>query len=240
MKIKKWMWTVGAIILVVLLVSIGVRWLSPSFSAQNLTEEEAKTVALEKYPGDIIKTTKTRDEYQIEMQLETGIYFIKINAKSGDVLSLERLQQKEEPPVDKSPIQLTQKEIEEHIATQGELQSIELIQETDRSYYQAIVSKDNEEISLKVDPFTAEIIDSTKVPAQTTDENKVITEQEAIEIAANHLQGIAEDEPEFHQISGQTPYYLVEVEIENGDDDREATVQVDAFTGEVKSVSWDD
>lgn len=240
MNKKKWMWTAGVIVLVVLLVSIGVRWLSPSFSAQGLTEEEAKTAALEKYPGDIIKTTKTRDEYQIEMQLETGIYFIRIDAKSGDVLSLERPKQNEEPLVHKPQILLTQKEIEAQIATQGELQSIEWIQEADRSYYQAIVSKDNEKISLQIDPFTAEIIASKKVPAQTTVEHKGITQQEAMEIAAKHLKGIADDDPEFHQVSGQTPYYLVEVEIKNGDEDREATVQVDAYTGEVKSVSWDD
>lgn len=236
MKKKKWIWTVGAILLIVLLLGFGIQLLSPSFSAQTLTKDEANTVAIEKYPGEIIKTTKNQDEYQIEMQLETGVYIIKIDVKSGDILSLERLDE-DEKPVEGTKQRLTSKEIEEQIASQGELEFIELIQENDNLYYQVIVTKDNEKTSLKIDPYTARIIDSTK---ESTVENEVITEPEAIAIAAEHLKGIADDEAEFHQIPGQTPYYLVEVEIENEDDDREAIVQVDAYTGVVKSVNWDD
>lgn len=235
---KKKMWTVVSVILAVLLVVSGILWFSPLFSAQELTEEEVNTAVLEKYSGDIIKTTKARDEYQVEIKLKTGTYFIKIDAKSGDILSLEQLKQNEITDTKK---QLTQKEIKEQIISWGDLQSIEWIQDNDRSYYQAIVNKDNEKVILKIDPFTAEIIDSTKVPVQNANDNKVITETEAIVIAANHLKGNADDgDVEFYQLAGQSPYYLVEVEIDNGDDDREATVQVDAYTGEVQSVSWDD
>ncbi|MEK4484343.1 PepSY domain-containing protein [Psychrobacillus sp. FSL H8-0484] len=241
MKKKKWTWTVGVILLVLLLI-VGFRCFSPTFSAQNLTAEEAKTAVLEKYPGDIVKTTKNEDEYQIEMRLETGLYIIKIDAKTGDVLSLERLQKgenssKEEP---QTKLQLSQKEIEEKLTTQGELQSIEMIQKNDNYYYEAIVTKDNEKLKLKVDPFTGEILDSMVLPTPTITENTVITVQEAIVIAANHLKGKADDDVTFHQPSGSPPYYLVEVELENGEDDREATVQVDAYTGEVKSVNWDE
>ena len=188
---KKWIWPVGIILLVVCLVF----WLAPSISAKDLTEAEANSVVLEKYPGDIIKTTKTKDEYQIEIKLETGVYVIKIDAKNGDVLSLAQTEKAENPIQEASE----QVEMEEPAPTKEE--------------------KPAEE------------------PAQIT----LITKQEAVEIAANHLKGMAdEDDAEFHAISGQSPYYLVEVEIENGDDDREAVVQVDAYTGEVKSVDWDD
>lgn len=186
---KKWVWPVGIILLVVCLVF----WLAPSISAKDLTEEEANSVVLEKYPGDIIKTTKTKDEYQIEIKLETGVYVIKIDAKSGDVLSLAQT----EKPVQVAPEQV---EKEEPVLTSEE-----------------------------------------EKPAEEPAEVTLITKQEAVEISANHLKGMAdEDDAEFHAISGQSPYYLVEVEIENGDDDREAVVQVDAYTGEVKSVDWDD
>lgn len=182
---KKWIWPAGVILLVVCFVL----WLAPSISAKDLTEEEANSVVLEKYPGDIINTTKTDNEYQIELKLETGIYVIKIDAKNGDVKSLEQTE-KADIPVQEAPEQPEKEE---------------------------------------------------KVPTQEPTEIILLTEQEAIVIAANHLKGTANsDDTEFHQIPGQTPYYLVEVEIENDDDDREAVVQVDAYTGEVKSVDWDD
>lgn len=185
---KKWIWTAGAILLVLLLM-VGFQWLAPSFSAQGLTEEEAHTAALAKYPGDIIKTTKTPTEYQIEMKLPTGTYVIKIDAKNGDVLSLVQTAKTETPIID-APQQ-----------TQTE----------------------------------------NKMPVKEAVENKVITEQEAMALAAKHLKGKADkDDTEFHQIPGQTPYYLVEVKIKHGDDDRKAKVQIDAYTGEVKSVNWDD
>lgn len=182
---KKWIWPAGVIVLVVCLVL----WLAPSISAKDLTEEEANSVVLEKYPGDIIKTTKTEREYQIELKLETGVYIIKIDAKSGEVKSLEQ-------------------------TVKAEIPAQEALEQPE---------KENNS--------------PTKEPTEIT----LIIEQEAIVIAANHLKGTADsDDIEFHQIPGQTPYYLVDVEIESGEDDREAIVQVDAYTGEVKSVNWDD
>ena len=251
MKQKKWIWTTGGILLVVLLLGLALQWLAPSFSAQTLTEEEANKVALEKYPGDIITTTKTKEEYQIKMQLKTGTYFIKIDARNGDILSLEQLEKAEEP-VKETEQELSQKEIEKQLASQGVLQSIKKIQDNNSSYYEVIVNKDDEQFTLKVDPYTAKIIESVKMPTQpiTTEkepsdnkpvtENKLITEQEAMVIAANHLNGTADNEPEFHHNPGHPPYYLVEVETTNGEDDREAIVKIDAYTGTVKSVSWED
>ncbi|TQR16539.1 PepSY domain-containing protein [Psychrobacillus soli] len=192
MKNKKWIWSIGGILLV---FCLGL-WIAPSISAKDLTEQEANSMVLEKYPGDIIKTTKTESEYQIEMKLETGVYVIKINAKSGDVLSL----------VQTEKVEIPVQEIPQQSSNEGKEPIIE-----------------------------------DKTSANEPTEVSVITIQEAIDIATKHLKGTADsDDTEFHQIPGQTPYYLVEVEIENGDDDREATVQVDAYTGEVKSVNWDD
>lgn len=189
---KKWIWLTGVILLVVCLVL----WLAPSISAKDLTEEEANSVVLEKYPGDIIKTTKSEREYQIELKLETGVYVIKIDAKSGEVKSLEQTEKAEIPVQEALP--LSPKEENEPII-------------------------------------------EDKVPTKEPTEISVISIEEAMDIAAKHLKGTADvDDSEFHQIPGQTPYYLVEVDIENGDDDREATVQVDAYTGEVKTVNWDD
>ncbi|MFC4355184.1 PepSY domain-containing protein [Chryseomicrobium palamuruense] len=68
-----------------------------------------------------------------------------------------------------------------------------------------------------------------------------LTEQQISEIALAQVQGTIED-IDFEE-SQDGGYYLVEVErpAQNGDDDGpEATLQIQAITGEVLSIVWDD
>ncbi|SDN58244.1 Uncharacterized membrane protein YkoI [Psychrobacillus sp. OK028] len=235
-KINKSGKIIGGIILIVLL-TFGMLMLFPTTKV--LTDEELKATALIKYPGEIIYAAKSGNEYEIELQMENGIYAIKMDTKTGNILSLEQMKTKEvSPSVDK----LTEDQIKKEIAAQGELQSIKLINDADISYYEAVVHKGNIMSTLKVDPYNGAIIDTTQstIESPVTQENTLLSEQEALKIAANHLKGVADDDAELHQPSGQTPYYLVEVEIENGENDREAVVEVDAYTGTVKSVNWED
>lgn len=68
----------------------------------------------------------------------------------------------------------------------------------------------------------------------------LITEQEAIGIAEQHTGGEADDADLILPDDAASPYWLVEVEWDDDDLDLEAVVQVDAYTGEVKSVTWED
>lgn len=233
MKSGKVLLTAGSTLVFGLLLFVGFQWWAPSLSAESLTKEEVNQTAKDKYPGTIIKTTKSEgEEYQIEMQLETGVYLIRMDAKSGEVRSIkETIVHAAEETTEKMPQkQLTQNEIMARISSQGDLEQIDFVQEKDNSYYKAVVNKKNEKITLILDPYTGAIIDSTMVA------DSIITENEAIAIAEKHVKGTGDD-TEFYQPSGQTPYYLVEVELE---DDRDAVVQVDGYTKEVKTITWED
>ena len=239
MKNKKSVWIFGGIILMTLFV-FGVFWVSP-FSTKALSEQELKTTALSKYPGEIIRTAKAGNTYEIDIQMENGIYAIKMDAKKGSILSLEQMETEEDPLP--TGDRLTEDQIKKEIANEGELQSIQLVDNTDTPYYEAVIHKENNEVTLKLDPYNGDVIDSTETPVKPSaiKENTLLTEQEALTIAANHLKGVADEDAELHQPAGQTPYYLVEVEIENGEEeDREAVVEIDAYTGTVKSIDWED
>ncbi len=70
------------------------------------------------------------------------------------------------------------------------------------------------------------------------DEGKVsksLTEQEAAALALQQVAGIVDD-IDLENVNGIT-YYLVDIETEDG---REAKVEINAITGEVKSLTWDD
>lgn len=236
MKISKNGYIIGGVTLIILIV-VGVLWLSP-FSSKPLTEEELKSAALTKYPGEIIRTTKSENEYEIDMQMENGVYAISMDTKNGTILSLKQISTEEVPIAVET---LTEAQIKKEIATQGEIQSVLFINEK-TPYYEVVVHKENGEFNLKVDPYNGAIIDSSQSPieAPVSTENILITEKEALTIAGTHLKGMADDDAELHQPTGQPPYYLVEVEIENGEEeDREAVVEVDAYTGKVKSVNWE-
>lgn len=236
MKISKNGYIIGGVTLIILIV-VGVLWLSP-FSSKPLTEEELKSAALTKYPGEIIRTTKSENEYEIDMQMKNGVYAISMDTNNGTILSLKQIATEEVPLAVET---LTEAQIKKKIATQGEIQSVLFINEKN-PYYEVVVHKGNVEFNLKVDPYNGAIIDSSQAPveAPVSTENILITEKEALTIAATHLKGIADDDAELHQPTGQPPYYLVEVEIENGEEeDREAVVEVDAYTGKVKSVNWE-
>ncbi|MEK3952211.1 PepSY domain-containing protein [Psychrobacillus sp. FSL K6-1464] len=236
MKISKNGYIIGGVTLIILIV-VGVLWLSP-FSSKPLTEEELKSAALTKYPGEIIRTTKSENEYEIDMQMENGVYAISMDTNNGTILSLKQIATEEVPLAVET---LTEAQIKKKIAIQGEIQSVLFINEKN-PYYEVVVHKGNVEFNLKVDPYNGAIIDSSQAPveAPVSTENILITEKEALTIAADHLKGMADDDAELHQPTGQPPYYLVEVEIENGEEeDREAVVEVDAYTGKVKSVNWE-
>lgn len=234
MKISKNGYIIGGVTLIILIV-VGVLWLSP-FSSKPLTEEELKSAALTKYPGEIIRTTKSENEYEIDMQMENGVYAISMDTNNGTILSLKQIATEEVPLAVET---LTEAQIKKKIATQGEIQSVLFINEKN-PYYEVVVHKGNVEFNLKVDPYNGAIIDSSQAPvAPVSTENILITEKEALTIAADHLKGMADDDAELHQPTGQPPYYLVEVEFENGEEDREAVVEVDAYTGKVKSVNWE-
>lgn len=234
MKNKKWIWTAAVTLVLALIVIVGFQLWAPSLSAQSLTEDEANKAALDKYPGDILKTTKSADEYHVEMQLETGVYHIRIDAKNGEVNSIKRGEKPEEIPKETpektAPKQLTQKQVETIVSSQGTVKSIDLVQENNNSYYKAVVSKNNENITLKVDSYSGDIISSTK------EKPRILTETEAITIAEEHVKGTV-DEVDFYEPPNQTSYYLVEVEI---NEDQEAVLQIDAYTREIKNVSWED
>ncbi|WP_212934220.1 PepSY domain-containing protein [Robertmurraya siralis] len=72
-------------------------------------------------------------------------------------------------------------------------------------------------------------------PPEEQKEQTHISKEEAISIALSQVKGEIDD-VDIEQSNGLN-YYLVEIETNN---DREATVQINAISGEVMSITWDD
>ncbi|MBM7606326.1 putative membrane protein YkoI [Metabacillus crassostreae] len=229
---KKKVVVICSALLILVLVIVGFQYLPHSISAKALTEAEAKQVALNKYPGEILEIKNVKGEFRVEMLLETGVYQIKIDEQNGDVVSIER---EEKTEIVKEPQRkmLSEDEVEKLVASYGDLQSLEYVEKKDTSHYLAVVTKKNETTTVKVEPYTGEIL-NTDIEKEVT---RVISEAEAITLAQQHVNGMADDvdyvEPADPTI---TPYFLIEVEVSN---EKEGVVQVDAITGQIRSVTWE-
>ncbi|KIL43267.1 PepSY domain-containing protein [Jeotgalibacillus campisalis] len=77
--------------------------------------------------------------------------------------------------------------------------------------------------------------DDPQSESEEQEPNQPITRDQAVEIALKQVEGTVDDVDYENDEEGS--YFLIEIE---RSDELEATVQVNAITGEIMSVSWDD
>jgi uncharacterized membrane protein YkoI len=179
-------------------------------SAQPLTAEEATQKVQELYAGDIVNVKEGTDLYFITIELETGTYEIEIDRESGDIGSMTR----------------TKQGVASNEGTQKEPSTEQTENPSNPSQEEPTQSQENQESPPAADSSSKA---NPEVPKQ-------LTEKEAIEIALKQLNGEVDD-VEIEESNGQT-YYMVEIEREG--EEAEATIRINAISGEVMSVIWED
>lgn len=209
---KNWLFMIGAGVLLIAIL-IGVqKWQEGSVAAEALTKEEAQRMVEEKYSGKVLNITMEDQQFNVDLEREDVIYKVLIDGNSGEVLSLEKLQNKE--TVDKETAD----------SKKTDSPSKEQIEETP--------PKPNEKEPVQQNPGDqGKVTESIK----TEEPPKKLSENEAVQIALTQIQGEIDD-VEIRNINGAAYYF---VEVESGDD-REGLVQIHAITGEVKSITWDE
>ncbi len=217
--------TAGVIIALIWQLSISM------VSAQPLSEADASKLVRDLYGGEIAAIKKTNDHFYIRLQSEIGLYDITIDQKSGEILGIEKKES------DKSEQQLTVPEVKQLIKKDypGKIEQLEKRSENGQFFYFAIVRNGAVETTIKLNPVSGEIVESSKKTDTKEETVHGITEKEAIKIALNQVKGVVED-VDLEESDGLY-YYLVEVE---QDKEREATIQINSITGEILSITWDD
>jgi uncharacterized membrane protein YkoI len=190
-------------------------------SAEPLTAEEATNKVKELYKGEIVEVNEEKAVYRITIELDTGKYEVEIDRENGDVNRMIRTKKEvasnKEGAVDsetlpsKEPDQNHQKE-----DSTGELPSQDPVAP---------------QPSGPTDPASQEP-NQSQAPSPV----KQLSDQEAAAIALSKVAGEV-DEIELGE-SGGISYYLIEIENEGAEE--EATVQINAISGEVMSITWDD
>lgn len=240
--LRRLLWWGAGALTVVLLVAV-VWWKPWEPGREQLSAEAAAQAVLAQYPGEILHSTLQDGTYMIQLRSETGLYGVQVDATTAAVQSIQRLETS--PQVEEKTL-LSREQMKSELSRQrtGEqLVSLELVEQQGSPVYSAVVkAKDNSRQELTIDPYTGEVLSSKAIKAAPsseaggkTNEPKFLSEKQAKQKALSRVPGEVDD-VELRGTNSGNPYYLVEIDLEDG---REATVQVNAISGAIRSVTWD-
>jgi uncharacterized membrane protein YkoI len=240
---KKLIWIgSGAIILILFMVFI-IPLTKPILSdASELTAEEAKKIAVERYAGTVSSIEQQANEFVMKVTRKTGLYELKLNANTGEITSLKKIV---DPSISKVPEEkemLPNTELgEEDIKAialnkkKGNIVSLERKSDGQDNVYVVALGDGNGKTTLTIDAVSGIILKE-----ETENTNQVdtkLTEQEATAIALVHAGGTGTVEEIWLQTVNGIAYYNVGVEV---GDDHEYIIKINSITGEVQSITLDD
>lgn len=200
----------GGLLLIVIVVWIMYR----ADSGPKLTLAEAEQRVLNTYEGSIVDSRLQGADVVVFLKTGQGLYELIVKRDNGDIAEIRRLEEYvQEPPT-------VSDDTEGTVPGQDDLSA---------------GPSDPEGEPATEDPGT--------VPPPTQPDNKPsaphtdgsISEKEATELALKKVSGRVMDID--IEDEGGTRYYLIEIETADG---REAEVQLNAASGKVISVTWDD
>lgn len=228
---KKWLVMAAA---TVLLGAVVIAYLIfPRSETALLTETDARDTVAALYGGDVEAATSSGDFFLVEFSRPDGRYTASVNKESGQVEGLE--------VVEKQKQGLTQTEATEAALAEADGRVKEVTYNKENDAYTVEIETAEGITTILLSAASGEV---TKITAaanepQTPPESepdRLITSEEAVEIAKQTLNGEVQD-IEFEQ-TADGGYYLVE--IENDETDQDVTVQIHAIRGETLAVEWDD
>ncbi|MFA9559278.1 PepSY domain-containing protein [Evansella sp. AB-rgal1] len=213
-----------------------------------LLEEEVAEIVSDRFSGQVTSIELVQRNghpyYDVEFLSPNGVYYIQMDGESGLIHIMNKLADRDDEYVDGpgheiSPIGMEEAEriIKETVSEDSRVLNLELVEQEGRLIYRIQLEQPDGIGRFEVDALTGEIL-LYSIDAVEDDDSSAgpITRDRAIEIALGEVNGEVDD-VDLEEQNGRLVY---EIEIENKETDREATLIIDAYTGEILSVEWDD
>ncbi|WP_163526780.1 PepSY domain-containing protein [Halobacillus ihumii] len=232
-KVTRILLSLGVLILLIVLMWQIVQSVT---SAEPLSIGDAKKLIKNQYSGKIVQIDEIHDEFIFTIERDTGEYQIQVDKSTSKINDMERLTTKQ-PESTESKIR---KQVEQEYS--GKITSLKERKDGNQLQYEVEIKLEDKKVKL-IMTETGDVIQEKSVTdndQNTSQEGKPqgtnppITEEQAQKLALKQVSGTIED-VEYEEENGQF-FYLID--IENGEE-TEATVQINAITGEIK-LSWDD
>lgn len=213
---KKVSLLLGIVMLVAVMIIVNAVWSPFSRSTSAMSMDEVVEEVLSQYPGgEITKTALEGRVYRLELQSATGTYEMTVDARQGDIVSIE---QRDKTAVKPDPEPGGPREPDQPTEPDPDNPPSEPADNGDKGAAEGAADGESGNGS------------GTSEPPAT-----MITKEYAIKLSLEKVPGTVED-VEYRE-SKSSRYYLVEIERADG---REATIQVHAITGKIMTVTWDD
>ncbi|OCA85682.1 hypothetical protein A8F94_12460 [Bacillus sp. FJAT-27225] len=228
---KKWLAGIVGILIIIIAGFAIWQLLKPgNTSATELNKQEAKTLIEDQFGGKVTVLQEKKKVFHAKMEKLDNIYEVEVDSETGDIIKLEKVRATNT----EEPSGLTENEIKEIALANaaGTLSSLSKTQSNGKTVYKAVVKDNEQTTNLTIDAVDGNILSKTNDPVNPS---KQLTETEAAKIAAKQVKGELDDIS--LQSSNGLTFYLCEIKTADG---REATVQVNAITGDVMTVTWDD
>ncbi|PYZ98118.1 hypothetical protein CR205_05850 [Alteribacter lacisalsi] len=226
---------------VTLLAAAGVFFLQ-SQAGGTLAEAEIAGMLEERYDGTIsdIRSGEEAGEqvYHAELSTREGGYYLLVNAITGEIIDMELLEinmDEENREREVLEVDEVRRRVLETLDEEAEVLEIERNDDDGRPVYHVTVAEEGGTGMFELDAVTGDILSYT-VEEENQQAEGPISEQEAINIALNEFQGEVDD-VDLEQKDGRLVY---EIEIENDSTGIEADFIIDAYTGEILSIEYDD
>lgn len=203
---------------IVVLITVWKPWKG---TMEPLTVEAATNVLLTQYDGEVSDVWKQGDVYTMKLGTKQGVYQVEVDAFNGEVVALQLLERIVGETIDEeTAIQIAQKEVEKEVEKR----------QTDTNI---VTTEPSNKANQVIKPEPTRQPKKQKQPEKTT---SWLSEEKVGKLAQAHIAGEIDD-IDFYKPKTGPAYYLVEIETLK---DRDAIVQVNALSGVIMSVVWDD
>lgn len=227
---KKWIFS--SIIICFISILILIILLIPK--DEPLTKKEIRKIVEDIYGGTLqtISLNKENNQYQVIIQKSSGNYQIAMDKKTGEILKLKQINGKKQPDDIPQTSLLTLKEAKEFIEDQEGASIVSINDKTieNESYYAYKVENQQEIYLLNRRTKEISILDDA------TEEKGIISSEQAKKIAREQVKGDIQ-EIDLEKDENQTFY---EVELQAASNHNEVKILINAYSGEIISISWEE
>ncbi|MCG7314196.1 PepSY domain-containing protein [Priestia flexa] len=219
-------------VLSVLAVAIGIwYWVTAlnNTNASSLSESDIQSLVKQKYEGQIERIKKIDNQFHVQLTNQNNTYEIMVDGVSGDIVDFSKVSKstnQEKPPPQLTEEQAKKKALER---VQG---TVENVKESNEHYDITIKSDDGTHIVKVSRPDGS--IENISNPPKNEQLTTLISKEGAKKIALEKVKGTISSV----ELEDDDDQLLYEVEIDQSPDE-EATVLIDAYSGEIISIQFE-
>ncbi|MFJ7934140.1 PepSY domain-containing protein [Sporosarcina sp. NPDC096371] len=234
---KKKPWFIPTLLTIVILTVGGLYIASLINKKEPIAADQIRTQLENMYGGTVDQIAIEGNVYKADMTRSGAKYSAEINAVTGNVLSITQTSEVIEKTPE--PHMLSEADVKEVLSKKyaGTAEQITLNTKGKSPVYEVKLSKDPKFTNVTVDATTGTI--TSEVVKETTGQDALITQEQAIKIALGQLKKVEIEEVDdvSYEKSEDGGYYLIEIDTM---DDREVTFIIHAISGKVMSQTWEE